>query len=91
MKAGVPMATPIPVRVAPEVLESALAIPKSVTMTRPRVPSSRMLSGLMSRWMTERAWAAPSASAVSFMMRRTSSTGSFPLRRIRAATDSPST
>ena len=63
--------------VAPEVDDSALAIPKSVTMTRPRVPSSRMLSGLMSRWMTESAWAALSASAVSFMMRRTSSTGSW--------------
>ena len=73
MKAGVPMATPTPVSVAPEVDDSALAMPKSVTMTRPRVPSSRMLSGLMSRWMTESAWAALSASAVSFMMRRTSS------------------
>ena len=60
-------------------------MPKSVTMTRPRVPSSRMLSGLMSRWMTESAWAALSASAVSFMMRRTSSAGSLPRRLIRPA------
>jgi predicted dehydrogenase len=29
-----------------------LQIPKSVTITRPRVPSSRMLSGLTSRWIT---------------------------------------
>ena len=49
MNAGVPIATPMPVSVAPEVDESALAMPKSVTMTRPRVPSRRMLSGLMSR------------------------------------------
>ena len=74
-----------------DVDESALAMPKSVTITRPRVPSSRMLSGLMSRWMIERAWAALSASAVSFMIRRASSTGSLPRPRIRAATDSPST
>jgi hypothetical protein len=91
MNAGVPMATPIPVRVAPEVEESALAMPKSVTMTRPRVPSSRILSGLMSRWITERPWAALSASAVSIMIRLASSTGRCPRRRIRAATDSPST
>ena len=63
MKAGVPMATPAPVSVAPELAESALAMPKSVTITRPRGPSSRMLSGLMSRWMMENAWAALSASA----------------------------
>ena len=43
------------VRVAPEVADSAFAIPKSVTITRPRVPSSRMLSGLMSRWIIDRA------------------------------------
>ena len=91
MKAGVPIATPAPVSVAPELAESALAMPKSVTMTRPRGPSRRMLSGLMSRWMIETAWAALNASAVSAMMRRTSSTGSFPRRRMRAATDSPST
>ena len=36
MNAGVPMATPAPVSVAPEPPESALAIPKSVTITRPR-------------------------------------------------------
>ena len=36
MNAGVPMATPAPVSVAPEVDDRALAIPKSVTMTRPR-------------------------------------------------------
>ena len=63
MNAGVPMATPAPVSVAPEPPESALAMPKSVTITRPRDPSSRMLSGLMSRWMMESAWAALSASA----------------------------
>ena len=91
MNAGVPMATPAPVRVAPEPPESALAMPKSVTITRPREPSSRMLSGLMSRWMIEKPWAALSASADSVMMRRTSSTGSLPRRRIRPATDSPST
>ena len=91
MNAGVPMATPAPVSVAPEVDESALAMPKSVTITRPRGPSSRMLSGLMSRWMIESAWAALSASADSIMIRRASSTGSLPRRRIRPATDSPST
>ena len=91
MKAGVPIATPAPVSVAPELPESALAMPKSVTITRPRAPSSRMLSGLMSRWMIESACAAPSASADSAMIRRTSSTGSLPRRRMRLATDSPST
>ena len=91
MNAGVPIATPAPVRVAPEVELSALAIPKSVTMTRPRGPSSRILSGLMSRWMIERAWAALRASADSIMIRRASSTGSLPRRRILPATDSPST
>ena len=43
------MATPAPVSVAAELAESAFAMPKSVTITRPRVPSRRMLSGLMSR------------------------------------------
>jgi NAD+ synthase (glutamine-hydrolysing) len=80
---------------APELRECVevvdLAMPKSVTMTRPREPSSRMLSGLMSRWMIEKPCAALSASADSAMMRRVSSTGSFPRRRIRPATDSPST
>ena len=78
MNAGVPIATPAPVSVAPEPCESAFAMPKSVTMTRPRVPSSRMLSGLMSRCTTETAWAALSASALSFMIRRASSGGSWP-------------
>ncbi len=91
MNAGVPMATPAPVSVAPEVDERALAMPKSVIITRPRGPSSRMLSGLMSRWMMENPWAALSASADSVMIRRASSTGSLPRRRIRPATDSPST
>jgi hypothetical protein len=91
MNDGVPMATPAPVSVAPELDEIAFAMPKSVTITRPRVPSRRMLSGLMSRWMTETAWAALSASATSFMMRRASSAGSGPLRFTRPDTDSPST
>ncbi len=91
MKAGVPIATPAPVRVAPDPVDSAFAIPKSVTMTLPLVPSRRMLSGLISRWMIEKAWAALSASAASFMILRASSAGSRPRRRILAATDSPST
>ncbi len=91
MNCGVPIATPTPVSVAPDEDESALAIPKSVTITRPRVPSRMMLSGLMSRWMIERPWAAESASAVSFMIRRASSGGSLPRRLIRAPRDSPST
>jgi len=49
MNEGVPMATPAPVSVAPDACDNAFAMPKSVTITRPRVPSSRMLSGLMSR------------------------------------------
>ncbi len=91
MYCGVPIATPTPVSVEPEVCDTAFAIPKSVTITRPRVPSRRMLSGLMSRWMTETACAALSASAVSFMIRRTSSAGSCPRRFSLAPSDSPST
>ncbi len=90
MYVGVPIATPVPVRV-PEPVSRALAIPKSVTMTRRRVPSRRMLSGFTSRWMMPMVWASPSASAVSFMMRRTSSMGSLPRRLRRAPRDSPST
>ena len=91
MNCGVPIATPTPVSVAPVEPDTAFAIPKSVTITRPRVPSSSTLSGLMSRWMIERLWAAESASAVSFMIRRASSGGSLPRRLIRAPSDSPST
>src|SRR2546422_1742071 len=50
-----------------------------------------MLSGFTSRWMIPSACAAPSASAVSCMMRRDSSAGSEPRRLSLAATDSPST
>ena len=86
------MATPVAVSVAgPVVEESAFAIPKSVTTTRPRLPSSRMLSGFTSRWMMPSACAAPMASAVSCMMRRVSSAGSRPRRLSLAASDSPST
>ncbi|MEI2720166.1 MAG: hypothetical protein V9E87_08470 [Gemmatimonadales bacterium] len=85
-----PIAIPAEVNVAPLVDDIAFAMPKSVTITRPRVPSSRMLSGLMSRWMIDTACAAESASAVSRMMRRVSSAGTRPRRRMRAASDSPS-
>src|SRR5439155_579606 len=62
------MATPVAVSVAgPVVEERAFAIPKCVTTTRPRLPSSRMLSGLTSRWRMPTACAAPSASAVAIM------------------------
>src|SRR6267378_413652 len=80
------MATPVAVSVAPPVVEdNAFAIPKSVTTTRPRLPSSRMLSGFTSRWMIPNACAAPSASAVSCMIRRDSSGGSLPRRRLGLA------
>ena len=46
MNAGVPMATPAPVSVAPEPPESALAMPKSVTMTRPRDALEQDVVGL---------------------------------------------
>src|ERR1051326_4048631 len=65
------MATPVAVHVpGPGVDVSAFAMPKSVSTVRPRLPSSRMLSGLTSRWMIPSAWPAPRASAVSIMMRR---------------------
>ena len=48
-----------------------LAMPKSVTLTRPWV-SSRTLLGLMSRWTMPWRWANSSASAVSRTMRSTS-------------------
>ena len=91
MYVGVPIATPVPVRLPLPTSVSALAIPKSVTITRRRVPSNRMLSGLMSRWMIPIVCAIPNASDVSFMIRRTSSMGSFPLRLSRAPSGSPST
>src|ERR1043165_5695308 len=70
------MATPVAVNVPGPVVDvSAFAMPKSVSTVRPRLPSSRMLSGLTSRWMMPSAWPAPRASAVSIMMRRASSAG----------------
>ena len=48
MYCGVPTTMPSVVSWLPEAASAALAIPKSVTSTRP-VASSRMLSGLMSR------------------------------------------
>ncbi|OLC45254.1 MAG: hypothetical protein AUH68_04705 [Gemmatimonadetes bacterium 13_1_40CM_4_69_5] len=91
MKCGVPIATPVAVSVPPVAEDSALAMPKSVTTTRPRLPSRRMLSGLTSRWMIPSAWAALRASAVSDRMRRTSSGGRRPRRFSRADNGSPST
>ena len=65
MYVGVPMATPVAVsrESAPPVLLTARAIPKSVTMARPPSSDSRMLSGLMSRWITPRECAYASAFA----------------------------
>ena len=52
MYAGVPTVTPVWVSLSPLAALTALAIPKSATIACP--DSSRMFSGLMSRWMTPR-------------------------------------
>jgi hypothetical protein len=56
MYVGVPIAMPVAVRrESPSLM--ARAMPKSVTIGRPLCWSIRMLSGLMSRWMTPRSCA----------------------------------
>ena len=54
---GVPATTPLCVRLASS---AARARPKSVILTRSTPFSSRMLAGLMSRWISPCAWAAAS-------------------------------
>src|SRR5207249_9223209 len=66
-----PIATPVAVSVVEPVVEdNAFAIPKSVTTTRPRLPSSRMLSGFTSRWMIPNACAARSEEHTSELQSR---------------------
>ncbi len=55
MNAGVPIAVPVAVSRESLPCVIARAMPKSVTIARPLSLSRRMLSGLMSRWMTPRA------------------------------------
>ena len=62
---------------------TARAMPKSASSAWP--PSSRMFSGLMSRWITPRPWAYCSASATSRVMRSASSRGSCFSRSSRCA------
>ena len=50
MYVGVPTAIPVRVSVSPPATDTARAIPKSATIAP--LASSRMFSGLMSRWMT---------------------------------------
>ena len=61
MYIGVPAMTPLCVRLASS---AARARPKSVILTRSTPFSSRMLAGLMSRWISPCLWAAASPSAV---------------------------
>ena len=70
--------------------ESARAIPKSATFTRPsRV--TRMFPGLTSRWTKPRSCAAASARAAWATSRAAARGGSAPLRRMIVARSSPST
>ena len=71
MYAGVPIATPVAVSRESAPSWIARAMPKSVTIARPLSLSRRMLSGLMSRWITPRPCAYASASATSRSTRRT--------------------
>ncbi len=83
---GVPATTPDWVIVASS---TARASPKSVILTRSTPFSSRMLAGLMSRWISPWAWAAARAPAAWLPMRRTSaSSGALP-RSISSWTDLP--
>ena len=85
------MATPVAVRRESAPSEIARAMPKSVTIARPSSLFSRMLSGLMSRWTTEREWARLNAEATSRMTRRTSLTSIGPVPWMRLPRLSPST
>jgi hypothetical protein len=93
MYVGVPIDVPICVSVAPGAAirdaDSALAIPKSVTVAEP--PDMSTLSGLMSRWTTPRSCAYASAFATSRSTPMTSVMGSAPVLVSRARNDSPST
>ena len=92
MYAGVPMAMPICVRASPcpsvRAAFTALAMPKSATVAAS--PVSRMLSGLISRWMIPRSCAYASALATSRNTLTTSAIGNSRTRSIRARSDSPS-
>jgi hypothetical protein len=88
MYAGVPTAIPTDV-IPPAVVEAdtALAMPKSVTSACP--DASRMLSGLMSRWITPARCAFSKADATSLRTRTTSTSGIAPSRWMRACNVSP--
>ncbi len=62
MYCRVPTLWVVPLRIACR----TLAMPKSITLTRPEPPTSMRFSGLRSRWMMGGSWpcAAPSAAAV---------------------------
>ncbi len=89
MYVGVPTVIPVCVSVSPPAIVTARAIPKSASIARE--PSSRMFSGLMSRWMTLRAWAKSSASATWRVMSIASSIGSCDRSSSRSRSDLPST
>ena len=77
MYSGVPATTPLCVRLASS---AARARPKSVILTRSTPFSSRMLAGLMSRWIRPWAWAAASPAAICMPIRRISTASSGPSR-----------
>ena len=86
MYIGVPAMMPLCVRLASS---AARARPKSVILTLCCPPSSRMLPGLMSRWIRSVAWAAASPSAICRPIRSTSGTSSGPVRSSRCWSVSP--
>ncbi len=81
------MTAPVAVRspAAPE-----RAIPKSVRTAWPSRERTRMLPGLMSRWMTPWSWACWSASATEAMIGITSAAARAPRSAIRSARERPS-
>ena len=81
----------IGMQVASGLAAAARARPKSVILTRWTPFSSRMLAGLMSRWISPCACAAARPRAVCKPMRRISLTSGAPSRRIRSSRLMPAT